>query len=198
MILSDLIAQGNTKLGEDITNEEWVMFFNQCLLELTPILRLEARACTDVAAGVSAYGTPTDMIEDNILMCRLRNAAVTYVHRPLDDFVNDGFKVFAKEINLLPVPSASDILDVWYYRKPALLSADTLTEEPEIPSEYQTILLYYGAAKYTQTDSDEDFSKAGSFWSDYVNIFGSLDKYTKKRTRFRRTYQWQTQRGING
>src|SRR5690606_20199515 len=113
----------------------------------------------------------------NILMIVFNDGNNSFIleRLPIDNFSNTGFKLFGKVIELcLGNITVSDnaSFTIWYYRLPETIS--TLSQVPEIPESYQPILLFYGAAKYNQTDEEPE--NESSFWKDYLMLRAQLEK----------------------
>ena len=66
----------------------------------------------------------------------------------------------------------------------------------EIHESYQPILLFYGAAKYNQTDEEPE--NEASFWKDYLMLRAQLEKEMKRKVTHRRSLQWTVRRGMYG
>ena len=55
MRVSELINKGNRKLDYTLDNQLWYDYFNDCLRELAPILRIEAKVTVPYEIGVNEY-----------------------------------------------------------------------------------------------------------------------------------------------
>lgn len=199
MRVSELINKGNRKLDYTLDNQLWYDYFNDCLRELAPILRIEAKVTVPYEIGVNEYDVPEDLVDDNILMIVFNdeNNSFRLERLPLDDFSNTGFKLFGNVIELCLgniTISGNASFTIWYYRLPETIS--TISQVPEIPESYQPILLFYGAAKYNQTDEEPE--NEASFWKDYLMLRTQLEKEMKRKVTHRRSLQWTVRRGMYG
>lgn len=197
MDVGTLIAKGNRKIDYTIDNQQWFDYFNDCLMELTPILRLETKKTVPLEQGTLTYSTPSDLVEHDIIMIRLKKAGITLRRLPLDNFTDTGYKIYDGTIELqlggLSL-NTGESMDIFYYRKPAQIK--TANQIPDIPEQYRPILIFYGAAKYNQTDEEPE--NESSFWKDYLFLRAQLEEYTRKRAASTRTLRWKVRRGING
>lgn len=199
MNVKELIEQGNRKIDYTLDNQLWYDYFNTCLLELAPILRIEATVTIPYEKNNNIYDAPDDLVDDNIIMIKFNNGNNSRILERLtiDDFTHMGFKLFAGKIELclgdIEV-SAGASFTVWYYRLPKRIT--TLSQEPEIPEPYQPLLLFYGAAKYNQTDEEPE--NETSFWKDYLMLRAQLEKAMKRKATHKRNLQWTLRRGLYG
>lgn len=175
--LKQLIDEVKNIVDDDSIPDGWVKsWLNTALGDLTPVLRLEARATALITAGVSEYALPLDMYD----VCQMRLFSESMPRRRLSrtDFVTTGYKVWGKTLILQPVPTSDDTVELWYYRVPKTLSDND--DKPEIPEPFQHLLVWYAAATY-QAYQHEASLEQQVFYRRYMEGRAALDNYTQSK-----------------
>lgn len=164
--------------------------FNEALGDLTPVLRLEARATAQVLAGRAEYAAPLDMYEPRYL--KIQEEPASRERLVIEDTISKGYKLWAGAIILQPAPQTDGTLELWYYRIPAALANDG--DKPEVPEPYQHALLWYAGARY-QVDSRDIEIERATFWPKYLMVKSAIDLFTAKRAAKGAPRQFKVSRG---
>lgn len=160
--------------------EGWIM---QGLADLTPVLRLEARATTSVLAGRDEYAAPLDLYDVKLL--RLMGEVEPRQAIPFNDFESTGYKLWGGAIILQPAPASDDTMEMWYWRVPNAVS--------DVPSAFQHLLTWYAASVY-QAEQKEVQVEQTSFWPKYLQGKMALARYTATRSSRHAPRQWRVER----
>ena len=180
MTIRELIKQTQLKINDAVPEDYLIDRFNECLADLAPVLMLEGVKETELPTDIP-ISLPDDIYNDTIFLCRLENAGITLPRLALEDFEHTGYKIYNGIIDLQGAVELPDILRIWYQRLPSAVSIDNLDVEPEIPGPYQHALKYYAAAKWWQTELENNYEN--SYWRDYLDIKQQIAYYTSTKNR---------------
>ena len=133
-----------SKLGETFSESQVITYFNECLQEdLAGVLRLETVAELPITAEVTL---PLNLMK--LVYVEANGAELDEL--ALNDYESDGYKVFA---NVLKPQNVEGTITLYYHRYPAEVT--TITDTPDIPSQFKHALYYYALARYQQDDEDK-------------------------------------------
>lgn len=178
MTLAELIEAVKRIVDDTSVPDDWVIgWLNECLGDLTPVLRLEERSVASVIAGMKEIALPVDLYEVRFV----RLLSESNPRKPLHpaDSVSTGYKRWGKVIILQPPPTVDDTVELWYWRTPTPLKE--LTDVPEVPEAFQHLLVWYAGALYQSYQRDIDLERV-LFYRRYTEGKQALDKYTLART----------------
>lgn len=134
-----------------------------------------------LAVGVSdltnGAGLPTNYVQalDIINTTAGKQSTLIYTDiRNINDLTATGepthWYIFDDVINVYPTPTTADTLKLRYYKKPVELSADA--DVPEIPSEFQELLVVGAAYRCLQVK--DNYDQAGILQNKYDEILDKL------------------------
>jgi hypothetical protein len=188
--LEQLIDRVQRQVDDTQVPDDWVKdWLNEALMDLAPVLRLEARSTAGIVAGHAEYAQPSDL--HTLRMLRLLNEVQPREAVPLKDFSSKGYKQWDNALILQPVPTADDTLELWYYRVPKALDANN--PEPEVPTQFHHALVWYACASY-QAQQKEISVEQSSYYPRYMAAKGAIERFTIQRVRSQSTHQWRTER----
>jgi hypothetical protein len=125
----------------------------------------------------SGTGLPTNYVQalDIINTTSGKEATLTYTDiRNINDLTTTGIPtswyIFDDTINLYPIPISADTVKLRYYKKPVELSDDS--DVPEIPSEFQELLVMGAAYRCLQVK--DNYDQAGILQNKYDEILDKL------------------------
>ena len=176
MIVSEIITEIGSAIGETPDNTRAMNIFNECLSEdLISVLRLETKLDVPVVAGATSFSSPLDLYELLFIKCaKDTNGVLTEIS--LDDPYSVGFKRFSSNIYLQEVDDLPDTISVYYYRLPAKITA--VSETPDFPEQFHHALKYFYISKYQKEDEELDLEK--DYIQEYIAIKSAIDEATRK------------------
>lgn len=182
--LAELVADTKILIDDSQVPDAWVEgWIMQGLADLTPALRLEARATASVLAGRDEYAAPPDLYDVRLL--RLLGESGPRQALPSNDFQGTGYKLWGGAIILRPAPASDDTMELWYWRVPSSVS--------DVPPAFQHLLTWYAASVY-QAEQKEIQVEQTSFWPKYLQGKAALARYTASRSSKHAPRQWRVVR----
>lgn len=146
MNLSQLIAEVNKDIDDNIADADIIGWFNRCLDELSMLARKEALAITAVDTS-NIYELPPDLME--VVAVRVNGSE--YLQIPFNDAYGTGYKVWANNLYLQPQAESGDV-ELFYHKNLAHLSESE--DVPEIEPSFHDLLVLYAVA-YSQFMDEE-------------------------------------------
>lgn len=159
--------------------------FNECRLPFMESSQAYTLAPT-VADITNGGGLPTTYVQgiDLVLTSVGKESKLTYRDiRQMDEFYPDwsdttayppaiphSWFYFAKTVRVHPAPAIADTVTLYFYKKPTVLSADA--DVPEIPSEFQELLVVGAAYKVMQVK--DNYDQAGILENKYGELLQKL------------------------
>lgn len=178
MTVEDLKKQIEDRLGLAFLLGDVIIAFNECLMDLAEVLRLETIAYADLTEEHRTVALPTHSssgdVYELIMVKASKNGELPRIN--LNDDVSKGYKYFGKEMTFqeLVLP---DQVTIWYYRYPNPITA--LADVPDIPERFVHALKYYFIAQYQQ--EDEELELEENYWNKYYRVKSEIDKHTTKQ-----------------
>lgn len=157
---------------------------------------MEASQAYTLATGVSditnGSGLPTNFVQgiDLVLTSLGKESKLIYRDiRQMDELYPDwsdttayppntptDWFYFAETARVHPAPNADDTVTLYYYKKPTILSADA--DVPEVPSEFQELLVVGAAYRVMQVK--DNYDQAGILENKYAELLQKLvTKYSQ-------------------
>ncbi len=188
MTVDDIKDQIESKLGLDFDDDYVMDLFNECLMDLVDVLRIETKAEANLTSDEITVGWPEDMFEP--IMVKLDKSGI--LHQRNLDIDTKGYHIFGGELHFGDTLKPPDKATIWYYRYPEII--DDVNDEPDIPRRFRHALKYYFIAVYQQ--EDEELRLEEDYWSKYYRVRQEIDKHTLKqkgmhKRRIARTRSWR-------
>ncbi len=180
----DIKEQIENKLGLTFEDDIVQEVFNEALMDLAEVLRLETKATANLTSDHEEVAWPSnsdagDVLE--IIMVEMEKAGKLRMIN-IDDDKSRGFKLFGGQFAFQNV----DLPDkgvIWYYRYPTMI--DDLSEEPDISKRFRHALKYYFIAVYQQ--EDEELKLEENYLAKYYRVKTEIDRHTRKQKGMHRT-----------
>ena len=178
------------KLGLTFDDQEVIDVFNEAMMDLAEVLRLETRAYADLTQAHETVKWPDNMFEP--IMVKLDKVGII-TQRNIDD-TSEGYQIFGGEFHFGDTLKPPDKCTIWYYRYPEMLTVEDMDKEPDIPKRFRHALKYYFIIQYQQ--KDEELQLEEDYMRKYMTLKMEIDKHTRKqkgmhRTRIAKTRAWR-------
>jgi hypothetical protein len=144
--VANLIAQANTMADDIFDTADWVVWFNDALEDLAEYIYLEDKA--DIGKVDGSFPLPANIRQIQ------RVSVDGTIYRPvgINDMVTPGYKVFNNNIYLQGIDA--DTISLYFYRKPAKMSAAQSNLNVDVPDEFIEAIKLYGCMNAMQKDDE--------------------------------------------
>ncbi len=170
MLVSSLITWCNSLYdggGDSVEDNTWIMHFNDAQFDLLPYLQLEGASLTDLVDEQESYELPSDYYDVYLVQEKSSGEYLEMKEIPFWDTTRNGYKIFGDSIYLKiggkAPTSVTDGLRIYYYKKPAELTATTDTIEIADP-----YLLGLFALARVET-GDRALTQSSKYYSEYLD-----------------------------
>ena len=167
MLVSELISWCNSIYEPDetsdfeITDDRWILFFNECISDIRPYTNIYVTATTDLVEGTEEYALPSDLdVMHELYICTdtsatpLIYAEMTRVKEETTLGSNE-YILWDKTFTIAePDETIEDGLKLYYWRKAT--DIEEVTETIELDDPY--ILGYYALGQVELADRQQDYS----------------------------------------
>ncbi len=192
MDVANLKGHLESMLGITFDNEYVFDLFNECLMDLAEVLRIETTAYADLTEEHQTVALPTHHssgdVHELIMVTAKENGELSRLSLNNDD--DKGYKLFGKELTfqMLKLP---DKVTIRYYRYPQPISK--LDDEPDIPFRFRHALKYYFTAVHLNDEVEAKMRDEN--WSKYYRVKNEINMQTKKqkgthRARYAKSRPW--------
>lgn len=183
-----LIMEANSTVDETFDNADWMAWFNGALGDLAPYLNLEGMSKVKVDYDeyepdtvVREFPLPADCMKLNAVLDKDGNMVT--IQGMGDRKLPRAITVFGNTLYVDPEAPIGTEYTLLYTRRPAPLRNDG--DVPEIPDEFQQILVIYGC--YKSQLKDDELERAQLFYAEYISQKRSLIDHMR-RIRPHRSY----------
>lgn len=145
---SELIAEVNKDIDDNLSESDITGWLNRCLDELTPLSRKEALKIAAIDES-NMYELPDDLFE----IQAIRINGEEYFYLPMNDKDGKGYKVWANNLYLQPAPVSGDI-EMFYYKR--LSHLENSDDVPEIDPSFHDLLILYAVAHSQFMDEEPE------------------------------------------
>lgn len=155
--------QFGDEAGAQINDSDIIRWVNDAMTDIAinnNLLQMKGSANT--VAGTQAYNLPTDLLTLRSVSYQglklkpysLEEADSLYMTSTNSQDTPVGYWLFAKQINLFPIPSTSvaSALSIYYTRSPVAVTA--VGDTPEIPVQYHPRIVEYCIAQAAESDDN--------------------------------------------
>jgi hypothetical protein len=151
MNLTELIAEVNKDIDDELSNAEITGWLNRALDDLSPYAKYQKLTTISLVPDQKQYALPNDLIR--IIHLLDENKLIEYHLIPVNDLMSYGYKQWGNNIIFQPTPKENKDLTLYYHaRLPHLVNASDI---PAIPEEYHDLLVLYAVAKAKYQDEEE-------------------------------------------
>jgi hypothetical protein len=151
MNLTQLIAEVNKDIDDELSNAEITGWLNRAIDDLSPYANYQKSSTISLVADQKQYTLPSDLYK--IVHLIDEDKMIEYHQIPVNDLRSYGYKQWGNNIIIQPTPKESKDLTLYYKaRLPHLVNA---SDVPEIPEEYHDLLVLYAVAKAKYQDEEE-------------------------------------------
>lgn len=193
--VSSLIMEANSTVDETFDNADWLSWFNGALGDLTPYLNLEGRSAVEIAYDVydpsithREFDLPANCIKINAVLNQSGHT-LKFIDITRADF-EEGIYIYDNKLCFTKGFEVGAKFNLLYTRRPVQLKNDN--DIPEIPEEFQQLIVIYGC--YKSQLKDDELDRAQVFYMEYLTQKNSFMDYMK-RTRPSKNYgaskSWQ-------
>lgn len=179
MTVDEIKTQIENKLGLDFENDEIIDVFNEGLVDLAEVLRLETIAYASLTAEHKTVTWPTDVFE--LHMVKLEKSGELR-RRNIDDD-SKGYQVYGGEIHFGDTLKPPDTCTLHYYRYPSII--ESVSDVPDLPVRFSHALKYYFIVAYQQ--EDEELQLEEDYLRKYYRVKEQIDRHTRKQKGMHRT-----------
>lgn len=152
MQLSDIINEINKDIDEDLDYDEVIGWINRCIDDLSPYANYQKITQLTTTPGVDTYPLPSDLTK----RIQLVDGKEVLECLELADFNKKGYKIYANQLIVQPMPDEVKTLTLYY--DASLPYLKNMTDIPVIHTNFHDLFVLYGVARFMYKD-DETYRK---------------------------------------
>jgi hypothetical protein len=148
MNLQEIINEINKDIDDSLPNGDLIGWINRCIDDLSPHAQYQKSSSITLITNQKEYDLPSDYQR---LVYLVNEIPLNQVE--MKDFASNGFKLWGNKLVIQPTPTQDGSLDLYYEAKiPHLVN---LSDEPQIPSQFHDLFIFYTVARRQYQDDEE-------------------------------------------